>query len=340
MLKSYLKYGAVTTKVRAMSGKLLSKADWAQIAGFKTLNELAAFLRNTPAWGQRMAKLSGELTGRALQQSLRAGLKDEYTRLYRFGDHTDKRLLGYAVFRAEYRAILSALARLGGGGPASDLGAREEPLAERSKTGVALIELSADFEELLQNTARTVYGETLRRLPRVKNGMPDFAEASEVLENRYYSAVYADLEEVGAKVSKGAMDRIGLEADLLNICGILRLHRNFPASLPEVKNLLIPIRGQLTEILQNSLIAAPDEASALALLQGTAWAKFFPRDKELNLERLSEQAMETFCRDLIKSVQPGPFFPQAFLTLREIECAKLSRVITAISYGINPATVL
>jgi len=339
MLKPYLKYGAVTTKVRAMSGKLLSKADWAQIAGFKTLNELAAFLRGTPGWGERVAKLPGELTGRALQQSLRAGLKAEYMRLYRFGGNTDKRLLRSAVFRAEYHAILSALVRLGGGA-ASDPGAREEPLAEKSKTGVALIELSASFEELLQNTAKTVYGEVLRRLPRVKNGLPNFAEASEVLENRYYSAVYADLEELGAKVSGEVMERIALEADLLNICGILRLHRSFPTSLPEVKSLLIPIRGQLTETLQNSLIAAPEEAAALQLLRGTSWAKAFPSDQELNLERLSEQAMEAFCRGLIRTVEPGPFFPQAFLTLREIEYAKLSRVITAISYGISPAAVL
>ena len=334
-------YGAITTKVRAMTVRLLTEADWAHIAGLKSLAELTAFLRAGPAWGERLAKLPSELTAGELTRALRAGLRAEYTRLYRFGSDTDKRLLNYAVYRAEYRAVVSALTRLGSGGKAGpELGARELPLAEKSKADVALIEASADFTELLRNTAKTVYGDDLRRLPRGKDGLPAFAEASAVLENRYYGAVYAGLEELGGKVSKEALERVGLEADLLNICGILRLHRYFPASLPEVKDLLIPVRGRLTEALQNALIAAPDENAALELLRGTAWAKSFPPEQALNLERLSEQAMEAFCRALMKSAVPGPFFSQAFLTLREIECAKLGRVITAISYGIDPATVL
>lgn len=342
MLKAYIRYGAVTTKVRAMYGRLLTPSDWTRLVGLKTLSDISAYLRSTPAWGAAMTALpAGELTPQVFFDVLNDGVKAEYEKLYHFGSDTDRRLLEYAVYRAEYHAILSALVRLGSGGHSKlDLGAENAPLAEKSKMNLSFIQSSASFEELLADTESTVYGDVLRRLPRGQNGLPDFAGASAVLENRYYSATYDYLKEQGDEVSKKLQDRLGLEADLLNICGVLRLHRSFPASLPEMKDLLIPIRGQLADSLLNALIAAPDEAAALKLLQGTPWGKYFPPEGSPNLELLSERAMEAFCRKLIVTGSVGAYFPQVYLTLREIERAKLIRVITAVYYGIDPATVL
>ena len=254
MLKNYTRYGAITTKVRAMYGRLLSESDFKHIDTFKTLAELFEFLGKTPGLTDAMSKLGGELTPDKLSVALRSVAESEHARLYRFGSRSDRTLLKSFVYRAE----------------------------------------------------------TIR-----------YAEATN------------NLRRISRELSKKALERLALEADLVNICSILRLHRSFSSSLPHVTELLIPVRDRLTDSLIAGLSAAKDEAAAIKLMGGTVWGKYFPQDGTPDLELLTERAIEAFCRRLIAGGEPGPYFPYVYLTLREIECAKLNRAIGAIRYGMS-----
>jgi len=134
---------------------------------------------------------------------------------------------------------------------------------------------------------------------------------------------------------------IGVEADLLNIMNILRLHRCFPKALSSISldKLLIPVGKKLKREFAEALRDAGSIDEALMLLEKSQWGNFFKGINPDRLERECDSFMESFCRKLIHSPLPNACIPQAYLTLKRLECERLIRVVEAIKAGIPPREV-
>ena len=96
---SLLHYSGLTTKVRAMSGKLLAQEDFLQLGSLKSVPEVIAFLKKKPSYADFLENEDerGLHRGQAegiIMQSLFA----DYSRLYRFGNMEQRRFLkGYLI---------------------------------------------------------------------------------------------------------------------------------------------------------------------------------------------------------------------------------------------------
>lgn len=261
MVSSYMNYGAMTTKVRAMYGKTLSVAQFEQLVSQKSVADAVSFLRETQSFGTAAGALPyGETNPAAIEAALHRQVADEYNRLRRFGSSMEKLFLVLA--------------------------------AQRGELGIGC-----------------------------------------------YTTIFRELKRSG-DIAKPLLKLIALEADLLNINSLLRLHHSFPASLPNAQELLIPVKGQLSPELVERLIAAHDEDEARVILGNSVWSKYYPRDAEIKLERQFENIMEAFCRKLITMSEPNPCMAQSYISLREIERDRVIRIIEAIHYGIDPHKVL
>ena len=142
----------------------------------------------------------------------------------------------------------------------------------------------------------------------------------------------------GAK--KAGLRRIaGAEADALNLVYILRLRR-FPASVDRAEELLIPVRDKLTADIVHRLLRAPDDREVMRVLSGTPWSGVFTSLEPGALEKQYSAYMEAFCRRIMVSARPGLIVLQAFLTMRDMECRKLTRLAAAVSRGVSPENVV
>ena len=139
----------------------------------------------------------------------------------------------------------------------------------------------------------------------------------------------------GGKRFAGLRRIAGAEADALNLVYILRLRR-FPGSLPEAEKLLIPVRDKLTPRLVQGLLRARDDRAVLDILADTPWGGAFTSLAPGDLERQYGDYMAAFCRRLLTEARPGLPAVQAFLTLKDMERARLDRVIGAAARGIDP----
>lgn len=341
MFKSYIDYGAIATKVRAMCGALLKRDELEEIYRQRTVDDICAYLRQCPGYAEALSQVTPEDGMEGLVTALREDISGEYDRLYNFGSSVNKQLFKPTIYRTELHAILSALGRLGAGsGTVYKAFAYKEPLAKKSDSDVFAIECCEDFVTLRQTAEKTIYKEALNSLELNEDGNPDFAEASLTLARVYFRVSYTWLSTLDKGFSKKLLELNALELDLLCINSILRLHRSFPASLASARDhLFIPVRGRLRPALVDALIGALNEDEALGLLKDTPWEKYYSSGERLDLERTIEHAMESFCHRLITTSEPAPWFPQAYLTLREIERARLIRIITAVHYGLDLRTV-
>ncbi|MEG1490758.1 MAG: V-type ATPase subunit [Oscillospiraceae bacterium] len=340
MLRATMKYGAVRAKVMALCGKLLKEDDWRRLCECTTVADIAAFLRNHPGWSDSVGELS--TSPQKLKLIVSRRVFEDYEKLYKFSYLEDKKFLLFILCRTEYRLILDTLGSLGSDEHTLQTAYLTDFSRKYISFDVAALENCYTFPELLETVRGSIFAAPLARLHlNSATGLPDYSEAAVLLENSFYKTVFSYIKtKYNGRGKQKLAEALGAEADLLNIVSILRLQHYFPGSLVKADELLIPISDRLKPELQKQLQHASSEAEALELLRKSPCGKYFTENNPLNLESLYNGAMEAFCRKLMKTPEPSLCIPQAYLTLKELECKKLIRIIEAVNYGLDPKTAL
>lgn len=344
MYSSLVQYGAAAAKVRALYGRMLRPAEWESLGAFQSLADVSAFIRSHPGWREAAELIPpGCRDEQVLERAMHVQLESEYERIYKFAAREDKRFLLLSVYRTEYRRILSALRRvLARRGPETESAQERGFVAEKTKVHRKALSAAATLEDIIRAAEDTIYADVLKTVPLDEHtGIPDYARAQVLLENRFYSAAWRYLQKEHRGTAKAELcEMFGREADYLNLTHIMRLRRSFPGSLGSLNDLLIPIRWKLTDEYISRLASAATDEEALALLRASRWGPLFQDESLTASEHSYERGLEAFCRRSIHAQKPSVLVPQAYLTLKGIECGKLMRAAEAAKYGISPGRVL
>ena len=332
---------AISAKVRTLYGRMLTDADWEHLCRCSSVGELATALRGLPAWQQAMSELSPrETSTAALSSALRHQAADEYVRIYGFAAMQDKQYLLFAAYRYEMSLILANLRRILGRDPQPNLFARHEFFQIKCRLDAEQLNDSQNWESLCRACSRSIFASTLRAVPVGNDGLPEYPEVETALENRYYEAVFGFLtRKYTGRQKKRLTEYVGTQADLVNLTHLLRLKRYYPQTLENVESLFIPVRRYLTGEMIRAIAGAADESAVRQILRTSRWSCFFA-EEDLVPERAYDRAMIAFCRRLLGSPEPGIHTAQAYLTLKQIECRRLLRVIEAVRLGVEPRRVL
>ena len=87
-------YSGITTKVRAMSAKLLTAEDYDTIAGLGTVTEAIEYLKDKTAYAPYVNRMDISLYHRGnVEKILYQSLFDDYSRLFRFAGMKQKTFL-------------------------------------------------------------------------------------------------------------------------------------------------------------------------------------------------------------------------------------------------------
>ncbi len=342
MLKARMEYGAVYAKVMAMYGKLLKQSEWQRLCECKNLTELCAQLRNYRAWSETMASLPPSVSAKVLQTAVSKRVYIEHEKLYKFLHIEDKKFLRFSLCRAEYDLILDTLR----GKSPFELFPKSLELTDfiRANSTIDLDALEQSKSlSAVQNAVRgSIFEKPLSELKvNPETGKPNYWEVGVALENAYYREMFSYISHKYKGLGRKKLEEsVGLEADLLNIVSVIRLLKSFPSSLERADELLIPITARLKPELLSALKSAKGENEAFELLRRSPFGKYFEGIAPSNIESFYYTSMEKFCRKLVKAAEPDIGVPLAYLTLKELECRKLNRVIEAVSLGVDPKSVI
>lgn len=348
MLSSTMKYGAIRAKVMAMQGKMLSNDDFNRLCECKDIPDAANFLRNHDGWSETITTISSPITPQKLKSAVLNRLWKENEKLYRFSNINDKSFLKFLTAKGEYGLVLSASRRLGSldNGYNDSDGEPENRAAEflrqKSTVNARALETCNSWRDLLEAVSGSIFADSLRNLElNPETQLPNYRELSITLENAYYREVFSYVtKKYNALGKQKIKELLGREADYLNLVSILRLHRYFPASLQNAGKLLIPISYKLRPEMVTALVNAQGEAEALSILKETKYGQSFGNVEGQRLEAIYENAMSDLCRKIVNTAEPSACTAPAYLTLKELECKKIVRVIESISAGIDPKSVI
>ena len=342
MFKDLTRYGAVVTKVRALYGRLLTPADWTALGEVRSVPEVVSLLSGFPGWKEAVGRIpSGTADPAVVENALQYQLESEYERIFKFASAEDKDFLIFSVYRTEYRHILSTLRRILYPQAVVPDAADTGFIVGKERVDQNLLASARSFADVLDAAENSIYGKVLRTVPFTKRGDPDLMAAHVLLENCYYSAVwrYLTKQYKGSSAEK-LREILGHEVDFLNLTHIMRLRRRFPASLDQLDELLIPVRWKLTDDFIRSLAFAPTDEEAMALLRSSRWKRYFEEDSLAVTDHNYELGLEAFSRRQIHTAVPSLCVPQAYLTLKSIECDRLTRVLEAARYHMEAYKVI
>lgn len=341
MLSSTMKYGAVRAKVLAMYAKLLSEDDWRRLCRCGSVQEMTAYLRGQSGWGKTFLDIPSASTLAVYNSAVRQRVFNEYSKLYSFSSVRDKRLLLFTLHRFEYEYILSELRRLSSGQFSLLLPEPTGFLTEHSGLDLSALRSSGNYSEFLDALEGSIFHDPLAALPLENDGLPKYSTAAIACEHVYYAESFKCMKRSVALGKRNVLTELtGAEADLVNIVSLLRLLRSFHSSLDGAPMLLIPVRFRLTPEIVRQAIEKNSEADAVDYLRTTPCSKYLESYDPKRLDSMADNAMAAFCRKLIRSPEPDVFVPKAYLFLLEMEARKLTKLLEAANYGIDPSFVI
>jgi len=340
MIREYMSYGAMTTKVRALYGKRLRDKDWNALNTMDSVDAVAAYLRKSPGWQGAVATLPpGPVSRYTLETALRRRMDEEYVRLYRFAALEDKKVLLFFVRRFEYEAILTRLRNLFSDTQKKLLpGVLADFTRERSKMDFAALETAETWWDVVTAAKDTIYYQPLLTIQTSdQDTLPNYTAVSVLLQGVYFESFYkfVDTHYKGA-VRETFMTSLGEEADLYNLMHIMRLKRYYPDSPQLGPDILLPVFHKLKPAFFDELMASPNVKHSLALIDGSYYGKFFREDHLQYLDNYLPKRIGDFNRRQLAAGVPSPYIVAAYLVMLEQEMRRLFSVIERAFYaGLN-----
>lgn len=339
---SVMAYSGIVTKVRAMQAKLLTTADFENIANLRNVPEAIEYLKEKPAYEEYMNKMDIALYHRRhVEKVLYQSLFNDYSRLFRFAGMEQKKFLKiywkrYEVDLINYclRIVFNHYDR------PFDLDYKKEFFDRYSKISIDKLITSRNIDELVDNLKDTEYYAPLARLK--DSGAATLFDYDLALDLYYFSEMWKKSKRVlnGAEQELFKRD-CGTKIDLLNIQWIYRAKKYYHMLPPDIYSLTIPIHYRLGLEDFKALVEAPTMEQFEQKLQTTFYAKKY-RFLEEN------KTMEKLYKDCLKRLylsdrrrQPYSIATiNTYLFLKEEEIDKLTTALECIRYGLTARETL
>lgn len=341
MLSATMKYGAVRAKVMALYGKMLGEEKTNKLCSCSNLAELAAVLRTCPEWSSNPALSGYAPNAEKLKNMVESSLISDYISLWHFCSVEDKIFLSFILRRLEMNAILLKLRSFRGSVKPMNPDI-EGLLRRKGSLNPDDLEQCVNYHELISAAGKTVYAASLEALrPQKGTELPDYRMVSMALENECFRHLFSYV----GKNTEGRnrillTELIGTEADLMNLVNILRIIKYFPASAAEGTKLLIPVYNKLKPQLAEKLMTAKSCEEAISMLSGTSLGRMASGLDLSKPERVYTVCLAALCHRLLMLPEPSVCTAQAYLTLKELECGRLIRIIDAINCGADPRSAI
>ncbi len=332
---SLLHYSGLTTKVRAMSGKLLAQEDFLQLGSLKSVPEVIAFLKKKPSYADFLEKEDerGLHRGQAegiIMQSLFA----DYSRLYRFGNMEQRRFLKGYFIRYEItflkRVIRSVFSQDATG---IDTEEYRELFELHSSIPVNRALHASSMEELISTLDGTDYQKVLNDV--YKSNSRELFDYELALDMFYFADMWHRVKRgMKAEDQQAILSSAGTQIDTLNLQWIYRAKKYYHMSAAQVYAMIIPIHYRLSREQIKRMAEAADEKEFLAEAEASRYGKYLKEGSLPNLDRSMEAVQEAVHDVLLRRKPYTAACLEVYLYRKEREVHKVITALECVRYGL------
>ena len=335
-------YSGITTKVRAMSAKLLTAEDYDIIAGLGTVTEAIEYLKDKTAYAPYVERMDVSLYHRGnVEKILYQSLFDDYSRLFRFAGMKQKTFLKLYWKRYEIDLINYCLRIVFNHyDKPFDLEYKKEFFDRYSQISIDRLITSKNIDELVDNLRDTEYYDALARIK--DSGAGTLFDYDLALDLYYFSTMW----KKGKRVLKGHEQKIflkdyGMKIDLLNLQWIYRAKKYYHMLPPDIYSMTIPIHYRVRVEEFKSLVETPTLEQFETEVGKTYYAgKYDYMQADKTLEQMYRDCLRKLYLTDKRNDPYSIAIVNTYLFLKEEEIYKLTTALECIRYGLTKGETL
>jgi V/A-type H+-transporting ATPase subunit C len=273
-MSTSITYSGINTKVKAMTHRLISPADYDKIVALETVSDFISYLKKHPGYQELFQKYDEHDIHRGeAERVFINGLYLDYTRIFRFANEEQRMDLELFFFRYEVNVLKACIRLIKTNDNAFDLSVFHPFFTKHSQIDVNKLSSSQSMDEYINNLKGTQYYTVLSKLSS-KSGLSSF-DYEMALDSYYFTKSWR-LKDKTLKndTLKAFTQRIGTEIDLLNIMWIYRSKKMYDMGATDIFTYLIPVNHKLTKAQLMKLISSVTLEEFMQILNTTKYVHF------------------------------------------------------------------
>ncbi|MEY8355292.1 V-type ATPase subunit [Lachnospiraceae bacterium 54-53] len=338
-----LSYSGITTKVRAMESHLITDSQFREMAGLENVSDAVEYLRRLPAYEGLFSNLEGvELHRGAIEQRLILSLYQDFAKLYRFANLTQRKFLDLYFMHFEINILKKCFRNaMGRNRMDIDLSVFQEFFEKHSRLDLLKLSSATDLHEFIADLEGSVYYGLLAHLNDLDQ--PTLFDYEVHLDLLYFKSIWKVMGKYLNRKEQELLSRcFGSRLDLLNIQWIYRSKKYYNLQPADIYALLIPINYHMNKEQITKLAEAGTLDEFYAVLKGTYYGR-----KE-NLESTDRVDLEELTQDVLNKIyrstsQQNPYSIatlNSYLYFKEEEIQKIITLIESIRYRVSPDEII
>ena len=328
---------AILAKIRAILGRRLTAADYAQMARRRDVGEVAALLKATPSYAGVLRHIEESAIHRGqLEALLKKDLFYQYSNLRRY-DFSGKDFYDFAIVQVEIREILRRIILLQSGEqtdfvvdlPSYMLGRTSFPVMDLARTRTVA--------EMIDCMPHTPYPAILSRFAGQDIRSIRILDCEYALYSYYYRYLTDTIRsQFSGSTRKELLEVVSSEIEAVNIQTIFRMKLYFHASSEQIRAHLYPYAWRLKKNQMEALLAAEDFAGMCRALTPDGGNV----SEEDGIELFINRNMAHLEQKQLRFTTSAPVAMYTFLTLRRIEVQNIITVIEGVRYQLPQEEIL
>lgn len=328
---------AMAAKAKAMYGHHLTKENYTELLRKKSVNEIAAYLKNETAYQSILQGINDASIHRGyLEMLIRQSFFVDFIELIRYGEPKNHQFYQYGILMIEIKQILVSIRQLND--PERENHVAQLPLFANKMTSFNLEKLVSvnSFDDILEVLKDTVYEPLLKPLKPSKLDDLDFAQCELVLKNYYYRRVNELIEkEFKGKIKKQIKALFDTRIELDNIVKIYRLKKYYKSSPDDIKKVINPTFVKIPKNTLYDWIEHKNAEEFLSALSESAYKSAINNQDFVYIEYHMDGIINNLSKHLIRFSNEPNMVLVAYLSVLEIEIQNIVDIIEGVRYHVE-----
>ncbi len=332
-----VKYSHLSTKIRAMTGKMLKKNDYEQLMAKKSVKEVALYLKNNTYYHEVLEGINENNIHRGhLESLLSQALIQDVLKIDRYLKGSDKSIYRFVYMRQVIDDLKKMMRVLQVGKSLEQMDKSFFFINKYSVIDFDVLLKADNFNTWLDGLSDTGFYKLLKPLI-IDDHKIDLFSAEMILDMYFYKQLVEQDGDLPSRTEK-EMFFLGTAADFGNILWIYRGKKYYKLSKEMLYRYLVPFNYKLKPHLMNQMIDAKDDDTLLKLLNQSAY-KFLFNDNPIEWDK---RFQEYLAHGLKKYIRMSPFSIApiiGYVVIKQIEIANITTIIEGIRYGEDLKTI-
>lgn len=332
---SLFRYSGLTTKVRAMSGRLLKQEDFEQLSSLDSVPLVITWLKKKPSYAGILGKENeNDLHRGQAEGIIMQSLFSDFSKLYRFSD-LDQRTFLDGYFRRYEITCLKMIVRSVWGGSTilEDISDYREVFSRHSSFPLVQAASANSIESLIMTLEGTPYGRVLKNV--YQGGEKKLFDYEFALDMFYFTDLWKKVRKnLRKQDSEAVILSVGTQIDLLNLQWIYRAKKYYGMAASDIYALIIPVHYRISVEQIRRMAEAGSIEEMMAAAGMTKYGKYLKKEEIPNLEEMGKRMQEKVHTALLGQKPYSAACLDVYLYRKEREVHRIITAMECVRYGL------